>query len=64
MVLANLEAIVGQMFVAVFIARLVGLHIVGEAEAGDRTDGAQRPAPWCSPRGSGTISVVRKRARS
>jgi hypothetical protein len=31
MVLANLEAIVGQMYVAVFIARLVGLHIVSEA---------------------------------
>jgi len=30
-VLANLEAVVGQMYVAIFIARLVSLHIVTEA---------------------------------
>ena len=30
MVLATLEAIVGQMYVTIFIARLVGLHIVSQ----------------------------------
>ena len=30
-VLANLEAVVGQVYVAVFIARLVGLRVVAEA---------------------------------
>jgi hypothetical protein len=28
MVLANLEAIVGQLYIAIFVARLVGMHIV------------------------------------
>jgi len=28
MVLANFEAIVGQMFLAIFVARMVGLHII------------------------------------
>jgi len=31
MVLANLEAITGQMFLAVFVARMVGLHIIHHA---------------------------------
>ncbi|MHC4130567.1 MAG: potassium channel family protein [Planctomycetota bacterium] len=32
MVLATLEAIVGQMYVTIFIARLVGLHIVSQTK--------------------------------
>ena len=39
MVLANLQAIAGQMYVAVFIARLVGLHIVSETVAGESASG-------------------------
>ncbi len=31
MVIANLEAITGQMFLAIFVARMVGLHIIHHA---------------------------------
>lgn len=31
MVLANLEAIVGQLYLAIFVARLVGLHVIHHA---------------------------------
>lgn len=31
MVLANLEAIAGQMFLAIFVARMVGLHVIHHA---------------------------------
>jgi hypothetical protein len=28
MVFSNLEAIVGQLYIAIFVARLIGLHII------------------------------------
>jgi len=39
MVLANLEAIVGQLYLAIFVARLVGLHLIHHAYDNEQQGG-------------------------